>query len=150
MVRFICGMAVAALVLAGGCTTGQIERPDGYLEIQTGPQYAQRFLSVDGNVIASRSMENPKGGDLDYWTKAISREMTEVAGYTLKESQPIKAGRVEGTLFDFRTPVGGIDHTYLVAVYVDGSTIALVEAGGQSEKLAPDRDKLIAAIRSLK
>ena len=141
--------ALFALVLAGGCIQGRIDQPDDYLPIATGPQYDQRFLSVEGNVIACRTVANPKGGTLDYWTKAVTKELTERAGYRLKSAETITADGRDGTLFEFRTPVGGVEHTYLLAMFVDRSTIALVEAAGETEQVEKDRDRLLATIRSI-
>lgn len=139
---------VASLVLMviSGC--GGITPPPGYLKIQPGVNYAERYLSVEGNVIAVRAEPNPKGGTLDYWAQAIQKEMVDVAGYTLVKCDPIKASAGEGRLIEFSANVGDVPHTYWVAVFVNWQRILVVEAGGKADKMAADRAAIVKAIQS--
>ena len=145
MTRICTVLTLAAAALLAGCG---IEPPKNYLEIASGPNYDHRYLSAGGNVLATRTVSNPKGGTLDFWTEAIRKELVDSAGYTLTgEPQKIGSGSREGRLFDFRTKVGDAPHTYLLAVYVSWSRVTLIEAAGQSDKIEADRKKLLEAMQ---
>lgn len=141
---------IAAACSLPGCITGRLDAPEGYIETRYPGQYEQRFISSDHNVLAVRAMDNPKGGTLDFWTKAVRNELTSIIGYELKAESDIAAGRLVGRLFEFAASTDHGDYTYLVAVFVTDRQVSVVEAGGPADAMAADRDKLLHAIASLR
>ena len=147
---------IAAILLSGswigGCTTTGIETPSGYVPLQNTGDKSFLAVSARGNTlgISERVNEGGKPADLAYWTEAFKHEKVELGRYRLNSEQSIRTdqGR-DGMILDLRLGQGAAEYTWLVALFVDPSRVVTVEAGGPTRQIAPDRDKLVAAIRTL-
>ena len=100
--------------------------------------YAVRGVSVDGVVVALRSETNPERGTLDFWSQAITNQMTVSQGYKLDSSDDVaSASGAPGRLLTFSTEKQGTAFAYLLAVFVQGNDILLAEAGGKADAVQP-------------
>jgi hypothetical protein len=106
-----------------------------------------RATSPDGVVYRVRVQKNKPEADLSFWEEAMRTRMLE-AGYHLVEEKRIKSGENEGALLELGAADGEKDQSYLVAVFVDGKKLVIVEAAGEVERFAPRREAITAAIES--
>jgi hypothetical protein len=137
--------------LSGGCAL--IDPPSGYVELDVTGDKSFLAVSAHGNTLAVSDRRNEGGdqGDLAYWVEAFKHEKVAPGRYRLEQEEQVQTrdGR-EGVLLDLRLGRGDAEFTWLVAFFVDSSRIVTVEAGGPTLQIAPDRDKLVAAIRTLR
>jgi len=147
---------IAAVLLAfaslGGCVL-PIDTPAGYVPLRDTGDKDFLAISARGNTLAVTEGGNEGGrpADLSFWAEAFKHEKVELGRYRLKSEQEIRtaAGR-EGRLLDLRLGQGAAEYTWLVALFVDPSRIVTVEACGPTSQLDPDRDKILASVRTLR
>jgi hypothetical protein len=144
-------LMILSLAFLGGCQTSRIDTPSGFVEVETyhgDPIY--RAVSAEGVKIEYRTHENPNGGTLEFWRRAVQRTLVEGKGHTLAESREITSDSgADGRLLRLSKQRGGADFSYLVALYVRGGKVHVVEAGGRREDVAGYEEGLLAALRSL-
>jgi len=154
-VKTIVLAALSSLVLGaalGGCAPA-MTFPPGFIEPGTGYRgaFTQRAVSADGVVLALRTEENPKGATLEFWTSAVRDELVTRRGYKLaKEEAVSSADGTPGTLMTFSAQRSGVDFTYLAAVYVKGSQVAVGEGGGKTEAVAPKMEAMRKCLTGLR
>ena len=142
-----------ACVALGGCAPA-ITMPPGFVAVennQLGP-YEQRAVSADGVVVALRKEANPKGATLDFWATAVRDELVTRRGYHLATEESVESiSGTPGRLVTCTARRSGAEFTYLAAVYVEGSQVLVVEAGGKADALAsklPEVRKALTSIRA--
>ncbi len=147
---------LAAVLLACASSAGcaaLIDPPPGYVPLRETGDYDFLAISARGNTLSAsgRGNEGGKPADLAFWAEAFKHEKVELGRYRLQAEQEIRteAGR-EGRLLDLRLGQGAAEYTWLVALFVDPSRIVTVEAGGPTAQIAPDREKLLGAMRTLR
>jgi hypothetical protein len=144
-------LMILSLAFLGGCQASRIDTPSGFVEVETyhgDPIY--RAVSAEGVKIEYRTHENPNGGTLEFWRRAVRRTLVEGKGHTLVESTAITSeSGAEGELLRLTKKRSGADFSYLVALYVRGGKVHVVEAGGRKEDVAAHEDGLLSALRSL-
>lgn len=111
---------------------------------------AWRFQAVspDEVVYRVRSAKNKPKAELGFWQEALKTRMVD-AGYHLENEQAVKAGAAEGYLLELGAANGEQDQAYVVALFVKGRKLILVEATGEAETFAGRRDDVVAAIEAL-
>ena len=70
------------------------------------------------------------------------------AGYHLVTEERIQSGEREGALLELAAADGEKDQTYLIAVFVDGKRLIVIESAGEVERFGPRREAILSAIRS--
>lgn len=144
-------LLAVSLVALAGCQRSRIETPAGFVEIETyhgDPIY--RAVSAEGVKIEYRTHDNPSGGTLAFWARAAQRALVEGKGHTLVDSLDVTSDSgVDGKLLRLTKKRSGAEFTYMVALYVRGGKVHVVEAGGRKEDVATCEDELMAALRSL-
>lgn len=143
---------LAAGLLAGCQPQGKLDIPDSFVQLpayQARP-YQTRAVSADGVVLALRTEPNPRNGTLAFWSKAITEKMTTAKGYKLVGSEEVtgSAGQ-KGRKLHLTRVIKGVDYTYLMAIYVTGQQVEIVEAGGKSEHVQPLMQQLDQSLKSL-
>ncbi len=131
----IVAAAVLCVLGAGGCQP-KLDLPDGFVEVpdRADGLYDLRAVSADGVALAVRTHSNPDGGTLEFWAEAVRNELTTARGYQLLTDEPVESAAGEaGRLMTLSARRGGVEFTYLVAVYVPGRKVSVVEAGGRAD-----------------
>lgn len=143
---------VAGLAVAGGCVPSALTTPADYVRLAKPPYpYYYKAVSAEGVSLAMRQEDNPEGGTVEFWAAALKNQLVGARGYTLRgESAAASADGVAGKRMDFTANLQGRDMAYLVAVWVEGKAIIIVEAGGPKEKFAADRAKIEAALKTVR
>lgn len=141
----------AAMLLAAGCAS--IEPPAGYVPLAESGNKDFKAMSAEGNTLALsvRVNEAGKHGDLGFWTTAFKHEKVKLGSYRLIAESDIKTNAgSEGKLIELRIQTGAAEYVWLVAMFVNPSTIHVVEAGGPTKQIEADREKIVAAIKTLR
>jgi hypothetical protein len=111
---------------------------------------ASRFVAVspDDVVFRVRTAKNKPVADLAFWKEAMRTRMTE-AGYHVVSEGEITSASGPGTLLELSAPDGEQDDTYLIALFVDGRKLVVVEAAGEVARFARHGGDIRAAIQAL-
>ena len=135
-------VAAFVLLLAACATTGPT--PEGFAPYKGSPT---RAVSPDGVLFKASVIDNEPVADLAFWAEALRRRQ-ENAGYNVISETIIKADGLDGSLLELETPWGAADYTYLIAIFVDGADLHVVEAAGDVTHIEAHRASLLAAIES--
>ena len=143
------GLLFGMLALCGGCSRGfDIQTPDGFAELDEGG-YAYRATSAEGVVIAVRREANDPRGNLAFWSAAVDYELRR-KGYAAVSSKDVKSpSGVSGKQLRYTTSRAGRPNVLWATVFVSGSSVTVVEAGGDAAHFADveaDVERSIAAI----
>ena len=112
---------------------------------------ASRFVAVspDDVLFRVRTVKNKPRADLAFWKEAMTTRMKE-AGYRVVAEGAVKAGAAEGALLELAAPDGAQDAAYLLAVFVDGGKLVVVESSGEVSRFAAHRPAVVAAIEGMR
>ncbi len=141
-VRRLLGVLVAAAALCG-CRAFHAETPEGFAAFDDWSRF--RAVSADGVMYRVRSEDNDPKAGLPFWREALKKRMLD-AGYIFVSDGELKAASEPGYLLELAAPVGQEDYTYLVAFFVKGSRLVVVEASGEVTKFRPRRAAILAAM----
>ncbi|MFH1463714.1 MAG: DUF4349 domain-containing protein [Pseudomonadota bacterium] len=108
-----------------------------------------RAVSPDGVVFRVRTAEHEPEADLAFWQEAMQKRQEE-AGYRELSAAGVSAGSLTGTLLELTAPMGTDDYTYLVALFLAGKRLVIVEAAGEVSRFAARREAVIEAIGRVK
>ncbi|MDP2304803.1 MAG: DUF4349 domain-containing protein [Pseudomonadota bacterium] len=114
----------------------------------------RRFVAVspDDVVFRVRTVKNEPEADLAFWKEAMTTRMTAAGYRVVAGASPggnVKAGDVPGALLELSAPDGAQDAAYLVAVFVDGGRLVIVESAGEVARFAGRRAAVVAAIEAM-
>jgi hypothetical protein len=139
------------LISLAGCTA-RIDTPPGYIKLREPAPYDLKAVSAQGAVIALKARPNEDASaDLGFWSQAVEHQKVDLDGLRLAGRDAIKSGSgLPGVLFNFEVGEGQGKVTYLVALYVTPRQIYTVEAGGPTDIISPDLEKLRKAMFSLR
>ena len=137
--------AALVLILLTGCLTPPIafETPDGFAQFED--DIPPRAISPEGVVLRVRTVENDPTQDLDFWSEALERNMTE-SGYMLLDSGEFDTGELDGVFFEWLAPLNDQDWVYLTGIAVTDDLIVIAEAAGPHAHYTGHRDSLLAAL----
>jgi hypothetical protein len=138
------------LALPVGCASFHMTTQPGFAELEGNDDHAYRATSADGVVIAVRSERNRPEGNLDFWSGAID-ERLRGNGYVLDgDPRPVQsADGVGGVQRRYARDANGRTLRFWTTVFVKGSRVFVVEAGGDREvfdRAAPAVERAIASI----
>ena len=109
-----------------------------------------RAVSPDGVMYRIRIENNKPFAELTFWKKALKKRMLD-AGYNFVNESEISTENQKGYLLELTAPLGEKDYTYLVAIFLNGKKeIIIAEACGEINRFTIQRDKIIAAIKTIK
>ncbi len=112
---------------------------------------AGRFqaLSPDGVAYRVRSARNKPAAALPFWKEALRSRMAEAGYHIVAEADVQSADGAKGSLLELGAANGQQDQAYLVAIFVDGRHLVIVEATGEAERFAKRRDAVLAAVSAI-
>jgi len=140
-----CAFAGLLMLLAAGCTGYRL--PAGYVKVE--PPWDAHFkaVSAEGSAMTYRTEENPKNGNLAFWEKAATNRLVEVGGYQRTDRQDIcNKNGTPGVQMTFNYAQVGVDYVYVLALYVRGDRVHVLEAAGPKDKFTPDLPEIRKAI----
>ena len=107
-----------------------------------------RAVSPDGVVYRVRVEPNQPRADLAFWRAALRHHMADV-GYRIIGDGPIEDGKLPGYWLEMAAPYGEQDHSYLMAIFVQGDSILIAEGAGEVSRFEKHRGALMHAIRTV-
>ncbi len=119
--------------------------PDGFATWDKKRRF--RAVSSDDVVYRVRTVRNKPKADLEFWREAVRRRLID-AGYRLVAESDVAASGAPGALLELSAPDGERDATGLVAVFVDGNAIVVLEAAGEAARFAKAKDAVLAAMKA--
>lgn len=152
MKRTLLLAALAAVVLTG-CVTRTMTLPPNFINVDKDAMgiYAVRAVAPDGAMVSLRTEKNPQNGTLDFWTQAVTNQLTQGRGYKVVKSEEVTSDAgLPGRLLTFSTERKGVTFTYLVALFLQGQEILIAEAGGKSEAMDPRAAELCKSLLTAK
>jgi hypothetical protein len=144
---------VSATLALGGCSSkALLVTPAGFAQIDGG-KYDYRATNPDGVVVGVRTHKNDMHGNLDFWTRVLSKNLEDQSykpdpgkARTLKTEEGVEGRQIRYTLTS-----GGREEKYWLTLFVTKDRIYVVEAGGDTAFFDQDvAPKVEAAIASLK
>jgi hypothetical protein len=120
--------------------------PEGFAPGRKGCRFSA--ISPDDVVMRVRTDKTRRAADLAFWKEAMRTRMKD-AGYHVVSEGDIMSASGPGALLELSAPDGQQDDTYLVALFVDGRRLVIVEAAGEVSRFAPRREAILASIRGM-
>jgi len=112
-------LAVLACVALQGCKTLNLP-VDGSFIITKETEDEVRAVSADEAHFTYRTFDEESGGDLKFWTAALTKNLVDGRGYVLVSATDVKTGGgMQGRELLFETTVRGRAMKYLVALFVE-------------------------------
>lgn len=107
-----------------------------------------KMITANGVMLKAREVENYPKGDLEFWTDAMGRHLTE-RGYIQKETRcfTTHAAKKACTL-DFLLPYGTEDWAFSETIFVEDDDIILVEVAGPFDRHAKVADEVKEALKT--
>ena len=130
--------ACAALSLAACGRPFDVKTAPGFVELENQKDYgySYRATSPEGVVMGIRVVDDEKRGDLTFWTKAVTLQLRETAGYALvAEGDTVSLDGTKGRRLRFGRDEDGKPFVYDVSLYVAQDRLFVVEAGGTKEQM---------------
>jgi hypothetical protein len=145
----------ALLALAAAACAGRpfhIATAAGFVELEDqGPTYAYRAIAPEGVAVAVRVVPAKGGGDLSFWTDAVTLRMRQESGYALLATRDVRsADGTPGRELDFGHDEEQKPFEYRVRLFVVKDRLYVVECGGAKEPMERRRasvDSMMSSIR---
>ncbi|MEN6503516.1 MAG: hypothetical protein ABFD92_03165 [Planctomycetaceae bacterium] len=138
-------LLATAAVLSGCLGATTIEVPGDFVPVERCEPYTIKAVSADGVVLAQRTEDNPKNGTLEFWAAAIGNQLFAREGYKLASNvEATSESGIPGRLMTYDALRSGASFKYLLAVFVKGGKVIVVEAGGRADSV----NKLLPQIRT--
>ncbi|MGK0289342.1 MAG: hypothetical protein ACI86H_000779 [bacterium] len=109
---------------------------------------AYKAVTPDKVIYKIRTKENKPFADLSFWKHALKRHMLN-NGYHFQSEEEIQAIDKKGYLLDLVASLGNSDYSYLVAIFMKGKRILIVEAAGEVKNFRSRRKDIIQSIQNL-
>lgn len=135
-------------VMTTGCSTTAItmNAPDGFAQYKD--SQGLRAISSDSVVYQIRELKNKPYADLEFWKKALKKQMID-SGYHFISESSFKGEAGLGYLIELAAPIHSEDYTYLMAIYVDKKRVVVIESTGEISKVKPYRESIISAMKKV-
>ncbi len=146
------GMVVLSLLsffFLSNCRSLIMEMPSGFAKYQhTGTSFLA--TSPDGVSLRIRSVKNQPRGTLEV-ISATAELQFKSTGYTLLQTAPLQSSTGwKGRYYITSVQTMAGDYRYLVAFFLDGEEIHLIEAGGRKEEFMPYEKELVAKLSTVR
>ena len=139
-------VAGLAAVAVSGCASFTATAPLGFAAVSGHDPF--RAISPDGVVFRVRHEANQPKAELAFWKEALKNRLLAV-GYTYVSEREVKASGRPGALLELAAPMGQVDFSYLVAIFVTAGDVVIVETAGPVLKLKERVPAVEAAIAAL-
>ncbi len=110
--------------------------------------YDWKAVNTDGAVVVLRERDNDEEGSVDFWAKALARELVDGQGYELLDTTEVKTRNMTGRQLHFQVDQAGTPFRYNVAVFVIDDTIVTIETAASSESWEAQQAALNAIVES--
>ena len=107
-----------------------------------------RATSPDDVFFVVRTAKHKPEATLAFWKEALRKRMVD-AGYTVVSESDVSASGKPGALIELAAPMGAQDYSYLVAVFVDGKRLVIVEAAGEVSRFQARKAAILASIQGM-
>ncbi len=143
-------LLLLALLLLAPVSCRTIQSPTGYLPLEPHGELVYHAVAPNGNRIEIREHENREEGTVDYWARAVRRELVEGRGYSVQGEREIRSrDEAPGREILFSAEHQLREYLYLVAITADAGRVQIVEAGGERTALEPDLPAIRAMVDTL-
>lgn len=143
------GLLVGLAIALGGCARGfDIHTPDGFAELDQG-DYAYRATSAEGVVIAVRREANDPKANLAFWSAAVDHALRKKGYSALSAKDVTSENGVPGKQIRYTATRAGRPNVLWTTVYVSGSHVVVVEAGGDAahfQRVEAEVERAVGAI----
>src|SRR5262249_32945183 len=140
-------LAALALLFGAGCLPFRYATPPGFVELNDQHDYDYRAVSAEGVVLSARAIKHDPKGDLDFWSRAVEKEVRLLGGYAAVDRRDVAtAAGLKGRQLRFGHDQGQVPYLYQVTLFVTGRWLFLLEAGGSKaevDKLGPQLDEAL-------
>lgn len=131
----------------GGRSKGvTLPTPEGFAAYRKGSRYAA--VNPADVKLRVRTFRHKPEAELAFWQEAMRTRMV-AAGYVVVSEEKITGAGGEGALLELTAPYGTEDLRYLIAVFVDGRRLVVVESVGGAADFKAERERIVAAIREI-
>ena len=145
--------SLLTLSVACGPNTG-FKLPDDYVALSDSDiewrEYDWKAVNTEGAVVILRERDNEQEGSLDFWVKALERELSEGRGYQLLDITDVETRNMKGKQLNFQADYAGTPYRYNLAVFLaDGKDcIVTIETATRLEDWEAHQASLEAIIKS--
>jgi hypothetical protein len=147
-------LALAAILVLAGCGRPvEARAAQGFVELHDEGTYDFRAVAPEGVAVAARAvpLASTDPTDVPFWERAVTLRMREMDGYALVESKDVAgAGGTRGRELVFGHDEEGKPYVYRVRLFVVGTKLLVVEAGGsadQMKKMAESVEWMLGQVR---
>ena len=131
-------LLLALSLLAPACASFHVNTPNGFAELDDDERYDYRATNADGVVIAVRVVRNEPRASLEFWGRVVDERLRRQGYVPEGNPEPVRsANGLAGVMFRYGATVGGREHRYQVAVFVQNKKVFVLEAGGDREVFDP-------------
>ena len=144
-------LLLALSLLAPACASFHVNTPNGFAELEDDDRYDYRATNADGVVIAVRVVRNEPRASLEFWGRVVDERLRRQGYVPEGNPEPVRsANGLAGVMFRYGATVGGREHRYQVAVFVQNKKVFVLEAGGDREVFDPAGPAVARAMRSFR
>lgn len=144
-------LLLALSLLAPACASFHVNTPNGFAELEDDERYDYRATNADGVVIAVRVVRNEPRASLEFWGRVVDERLRRQGYVPEGNPEPVRsANGLPGVMFRYAATVGGREHRYHVAVFVQNRKVFVLEAGGDREVFDPAAPAVARALRSFR
>jgi hypothetical protein len=149
-------LSLLSLLCACGQKPFEAKAAPGFVELagDAAAPYDFRAVAPEGVAFAVRAVPLERGqdhGDIGFWERAVLLRMRELEGYALLGTSAARtADGTEGKELSFGHDQDGKPFLYRVRLFVSGSRLLVIEAGGarpEMERLASSVDWMMGSVR---
>jgi hypothetical protein len=145
--RIACGFLLTTMVLVVACGATRPDPPPGFAPYEGADSF--RAVSADGVVYRVRTEPNEPRAELPFWKEALKRRMTNAGYHFVSESDLSTSGGIV-YLLDLGAPLGAQDYGYLVAIFVRGERLVIIESAGEAARFRARREAVLGAIEKMR
>jgi hypothetical protein len=127
------------------CAPFTLKKPAGFAEERKGAAYFA--ISPEGILFKVRTVRNYPEKNLDFWSRAMKKHLTE-EGYQFIKEDTFEMKK-PGVLFEWGAPYGRENYIYLTGIIVSGGRIAVAEAACEFSLFAANKDSLFESFKSI-
>ncbi|MBI5532931.1 MAG: serine/threonine protein kinase [Deltaproteobacteria bacterium] len=136
--NFLLYLALAAWMAGCGGHPFDARVAPGFVEVkEEDPAYDFRAVAPEGVAVAVRSEPlKDAPADVAFWERAVTLRMRELEGYALLGARDVKsADGTAGRELTFGHDQEGKPSVYRIRLFVRGSNLFIIEAGGAKEQM---------------
>ena len=106
--------------------------------------YDWKAVNTEGAVVVLRERDNDQEGSLEFWVKALKREVAEGRGYKFIDITEVEAQNMSGKQLNFEADHAGTAYRYNLAVFMadGGEKIVTVETATRLDEWESHRASL--------